>query len=578
MKHRIHEILDSSLKELANQKVIALENVPNPLPIEHSRRSGHGDFATSVALVLAKPSGKNPRELAELIQKEIPDSSIVEKTEIAGPGFINFFLTDRAYSKVVPEILEKKSAYGVLKPEQPQKILVEFVSANPTGPLHVGHGRGAAVGDSLAKILSAAGHQVDTEYYVNDIGRQMNILGLSVWIRYLGFFGKPVSFPKGAYQGEYVSECARELRELHGEKFLGETEELFQDLPDEPDDVLDRLIEFAKNLLGSDNFSCIRRFALDSMVKVIQSDLEAFDVEHKEWFFESQVVDSKETDQAVSCLVEKEQIYEADGALWFRSTEYGDEKDRVVIRSNGELTYFATDIAYHLNKFKRGYNKMINIWGADHHGYIARMKGALKAAGEDSERLQILVVQLAALRRGSKKIALSTRAGDFVSLKELLDETGKDAARFFYVLRKPEQHLDFDLELAKSKSNENPVYYVQYAHARISSVFRQMQERGIVRQGKTDYDLLEQQAEVRLMKQLAQYPEIIESSAQACEPHQVAYYLREVANEFHSLYNKERILDCSDSLRNARLDLIEATRHVLANGLGLLGVAAPDSM
>ena len=353
---------------------------------------------------------------------------------------------------------------------------------------------------------------------------------------------------------------------------------MFQDLPDEPDDVLDRLIEFAKNLLGSDNFFCIRRFALDSMVKVIQSDLEAFDVEHKEWFFESQVVDSKETDQAVSCLVDKEQIYEADGALWFRSMEYGDEKDRVVIRSNGELTYFATDIAYHLNKFKRGYNKMINIWGADHHGYIARMKGVLKAAGEDSERLQILVVQLAALRRGSKKIALSTRAGDFVSLKELLDETGKDAARFFYVLRKPEQHLDFDLELAKSKSNENPVYYVQYAHARISSVFRQMQERGIVRQGKTNYDLLEQEAEVRLMKQLAQYPEIIESSAQACEPHQVAYYLREVANEFHSLYNKERILDCSDSLRNARLDLIEATRHVLANGLGLLGVAAPDSM
>ena len=578
MKHRIRELVESSIRTLVDQGEVPPEVAQQSFPIEYPRREGHGDFATSAALAMAKQSGKRPRDLALLIQENLPDSPILEKTEIAGPGFINFFLTERAYAGVVNEIRKQSGSFGHLKPKQSQRVLVEFVSANPTGPLHVGHGRGAAVGDTLVRILRAAGHQVDTEYYVNDIGRQMNILALSVWIRYLQLQGLETGFPQGAYQGDYVSECAAALQETCELKQVQNTAELFDDLPDSNDEVLDCLIDRAMQLLGRSNFENIRKFALNSMVDVIRTDLDVFGVQHQQWFFESNVVDSGEIKQAISNLRDSGQLYESEGAVWFRSTAHGDEKDRVVVRSNSELTYFATDIAYHLNKYKRGYNKMINIWGADHHGYITRMMAAMEASGEDSGKLEILVVQLAALRRGEKKIALSTRAGDFVSLKDLVEEIGSDAARFFYILRKPQQHLDFDLDLAKSKTNENPVYYVQYAHARVCSVFRQMHERGLQHPSNANHELLSQESEIRLLKKLSQYPEIIESSAESREPHQIAYYLREVATEFHSFYNKERILDSEPALRDARLDLVDAVRQVLANGLELLGVSAPEVM
>ena len=578
MKRKIQKLLKQSVDALIDSGDVSEASVPAAIPVDSARRAGQGDYATGVALSMARPNGLKPAELASMIQDHLPAADFLDKTEVAGPGFINFFLSDIALTDVVAEILEKGNDYGAGDIDHPDRILLEFVSANPTGPLHVGHGRGVAFGDALARLLRVAGHHVDTEYYVNDLGRQMDILCASVWIRYLQLHDKDVTLPVGAYQGEYIMDCAKVFREQVDAEFAN----LESDPPDvENDDkdlVLTELISWCRQSLGNDDFNTLRRFVLTEMVEMIRDDLKILGVVHDEWFFESRLLEQGDVEHAVSQLQEQGFLYQSEGATWFRSSEFGDEKDRVLVRSNGELTYFASDIAYHLDKLNRDYNYVINIWGADHHGYIARMMAALQAAGEDSNRLKILLVQFATLYRASVKIPMSTRAGEFVTLRELVEETGKDAARFFYVLRKSEQHLDFDLDLAKEESSENPVYYVQYAHARICSVFRQMSERGIARTEKGSLSLLASETELGLTKSLVKYPEVIQNAASSFEPHQVAYYLRDVATEFHSFYNKERILDCEPSLRSARLDLIDAVRQVLANGLNALGVSTPESM
>lgn len=577
MKLQVKTLLEQSIDRLIQQGAISKDSRPDQVVVERPRQKGHGEFASGVALRMARGANMKPRDLAELIRRGLPEADYVAKTEIAGPGFVNFFLADHAYAAAVSEIMKLGDAYGIQKPRESQRVLIEFVSANPTGPLHVGHGRGAAYGDSLARVMKAAGYAVETEYYVNDIGRQVNILSLSVWIRYLQKAGGAAAFPQGAYQGDYIVDIAAAAAERFGSDYVRDASMLHDDLPDDPDAALDVLVARFAASLGESAFSQLRAWVLEHMVEQLRGELKSFGIEFDRWFAESSVTDSGEVEDAIGRLRERGWLYEKEGAAWFRSSEFGDEKDRVVIRSNGALTYFASDIAYHLNKFSRGYNEIINIWGADHHGYITRMTAAMEAAGEDAKRLRILLVQFASLYRAGKKIQMSTRAGAFVTLTQLIEEIGVDAARFFYSGRKSEQHMDFDLDLAKSQSSENPVYYVQYAHARVASIFKQMQERNITR-SEADLSLLTHETELVLMKRLSAYPEIVDNAAAAKEPHQIAYYLRELANDFHSFYNKERVLDCERPQRDARLDLVDAARQVLANGLGLLGVSAPESM
>lgn len=577
MKANLHNLLAASIQNMVASGELPADAVPETLPMEASRRAAQGDYATGVAMSMARASGMKPRDLAERIQANLPPTDILERTEIAGPGFINFFLAKEALTGVVGEILERAERFGKSAPGSASRILVEFVSANPNGPLHVGHGRGAAFGDALARLLRAAGHHVDTEYYVNDLGRQMDILCVSVWIRYLQLHDLTVVLPDGAYQGEYIIASARKLKHKEGSSLVCADTAQINIQSDDKDAILTELIGRTRKILGENVFLRVRGDLLADMVEMIRSDLTSFGVKHDRWFFESQVSEHGDVDRAIKVLRERGFLYEADGATWFRSSEFGDEKDRVVVRANGELTYFASDIAYHLDKLRRDYDLVINIWGADHHGYVTRMKAAMEASGESPERLQILLVQFATLFRDSVKMSMSTRSGEFVSLKELIEETGRDAARFFYILRKSEQHLDFDLELAKRQSGENPVYYVQYAHARICSVARQMQERGLKRTSG-DHSLLTQESEMALLRRLSRFPDVVQSAANDYEPHQIAYYLRDVATDFHSFYNKARILDCEDALRAARLDLIESVKQVLSNGLDIIGVTAPTSM
>lgn len=578
MKNQIRALLHSAVDELIAQGELTAEATPRSIPVEHARRQGQGDYASAIALSLAKFSAHKPRDLAALIERNLPTSSAVEKTEIAGPGFINFFVSEKALVDVVREVLERGEDYGTSDKVDADSILLEYVSANPTGPLHVGHGRGAAFGDALARLLRVAGHQVATEYYVNDVGRQMDILCVSVLLRLLQTEGRRFKMPSASYRGGYILDIVDRLKQqdIVSVNLSKVPEVTFEGKND--DAVADSLIVRFREWVGVEVFQAVRQFALDEMVGVIRRDLEQLGVTHESWFYESQVTASGELEGAIERLKQGSSLYQSAGATWFRSSDYGDEKDRVLIRSNGELTYFASDIAYHLEKLGRGHDRVINIWGADHHGYIARMKAAIEAARGDAGRLTIYLVQFATLWRGKEKIPMSTRAGEFVPLSELIDEIGRDATRFFYVLRKPDQHMDFDLELAKSQSNENPVYYVQYAHARICSVFRQLAQRGIDWDSTGDDMLLRQEVELNLVRRVSRYPEVIESAAAVFEPHQVAYYLRDLATDFHSFYNQSPILESEAPVRNARLSLIAAVAQVLKNGLGILGVSAPESM
>ncbi|MBI4997329.1 MAG: arginine--tRNA ligase [Rhodocyclales bacterium] len=561
------------------------------IQLERPRDPTHGDFASNLAMQLARALKDNPRKIAERLVRELPVSPLVAAAEVAGAGFINFRLAAAARTDVVKAVLTHGDDYGRGVPTG-HKLQVEFVSANPTGPLHVGHGRGAAYGASLASLLAFAGNEVCREYYVNDAGRQMDILAVSTWLRYLELFDESVPFPPNAYQGDYVREMAQQIREAHAGRYVHPAAAVLASVPAAParredgsytpeekeqlELHLDGLIAAAKDLLGEE-WSYVHQHALTEQLADCREDLEGYGVHFDCWFSERSLYDTGMVAKAVAELERRGHIYVQNGAKWFRSTAFGDEKDRVVQRDNGFYTYFASDIAYHANKFERGFDRVIDIWGADHHGYIARVKGALRALDLDPERMDVALVQFVSLFRDGAKVSMSTRAGSFVTLRELREEVGNDACRFFYLLRKQDQALDFDLTLAKSESNDNPVYYVQYAHARICSVLNQWGGK-VAELAAADLAPLTGERELGLCGKLQSFPEVIAGAAGDFAPHALAFYLRDLAGEFHSWYNADRLLVDDEAQKRARLALAVAVRQVLKNGLRILGVSAPEAM
>lgn len=590
MKHHIENLLQIAVKQL--QELGNFPALPPVIQIEATRDKRHGDFAANIALVLAKAAQQKPRDVAQRIVDSLPASPYVTRVEIAGPGFINFFLSTDALNQVISKILSEKQQFGRSEIGRHKKVLIEFVSSNPTGPLHVGHGRHAAFGAVIGNLLDCVGFDVYREYYVNDGGRQMDIVAASVWLRYLTLCGEQLTFPANGYQGEYVTDIARAIMAQHHRHFFIAAEFIFKDLPlDAPQGgdkeiYIDAVIERAKSLLGPDKYAIIFDLTLDNILTEIREDLAEFGVHFDNWFSERQLVSnttstSNVMEHLLNKLRENGHLYEQEGAIWFRSTALGDEKDRVLVRSNGQCTYFANDVAYHITKFERGFDLAIDIFGADHHGYVPRMKAAMMVSGINPERLIYLLLQFVSLYRGEQQLAMSTRGGNFVTLRELRTEVGNDAARFFYVMRKCEQHIDFDLELAKSQSNENPVFYVQYAHARICSVLRQLAERHLVldiRLGEQHLNLLIEEHERELLNTLSRYPDVITQAAIQYEPHQLTNYLRDLAANFHAYYNSHQFLVDNELLRNARLALILAVKQVLVNGFQLLGIKAPETM
>lgn len=566
----------------------ALEQVAPDAPgiaptLERPKSLQHGDYATSVAMQLAKSMKRNPRELAEALLRALPASPLVDKAAIAGAGFINFHLKPSAKQQVVRTVQQSGAAYGRIDAGRGRKVQIEFVSANPTGPLHVGHGRGAAYGASLANLLDAAGWSVAREYYINDAGRQVDILCVSVWARYLELCGETIPFPSNGYQGDYVRARAAELRQARGAQLQRAAAQILRGLPEaasEDEDAIearmDALIERARELLGAD-FRALTDFVLDRQVAEIRDVLTRFGVLFDVWYSERSLYESRRVDDALAALDKAGHLYMLEGARWFRSTAFGDDKDRVVQRENGLYTYFASDIAYHFDKLQRGFDVLIDVWGADHHGYIPRVRAAIAALGRDPTQLQVPLIQLVALFRNGEQVRMGKRSGSFVTLEELFDEVGVDATRFFYLSRKSDQHLDFDLDLAKSQSNDNPVYYIQYAHARVCSVLEQWGGDAAALVNADLAPLVEEQ-ELQLLQKLLDYPEQIESAARDLAPHQIAFYLKEVAAVFHSYYNSTRLLVDDAKQRDARLALACAVRQVLRNGLAILGVGAPEKM
>lgn len=586
MKQKIEALILQAVETLKNQGVLSQEITPR-INIERSRDPQHGDFASNLALTLAKPAKSNPRQLAEQIMAALPQHEAITRVELAGPGFINFFVNASAQYQIIRQIHDEGPGFGLSRIGAGKKVQVEFVSANPTGPLHVGHGRGAAYGSVVADLLQAVGFDVHREYYVNDAGRQMDILATSIWLRYLEECGEIVNFPSNGYRGEYVRDIAWDIHKNAGNEYRRPAELVLENIPaDEPhggdkEEHIDALIARAKTLLGPSLYRDLFQIGLNNILEDIKLDLQEFGVEYQEWFSERQLMDDGSVEQALERLRAGGHLYEQDGATWFASAKLGDEKDRVVVRENGQTTYFASDIAYHMNKLDRGFDHIINIWGADHHGYIPRVRAAMTALGADESKLNVLLVQFAVLYRGEEKVQMSTRSGEFVTLRQLRSEVGKDAARFFYVMRRSEQHMDFDLKLATSRSNENPVFYVQYAYARVCSVLRQLDEKDWGRNlllGMENLDQLTEEHEIDLVGTLARYPEVLERAALQHEPHQLIQYLRELATEFHTYYNAHQFLVEDARLRDARLNLISAVRQVLANGLGLLKINAPEAM
>ena len=585
MKEQLAQLLTDAVSALQAAGDLPADITPNVM-IERTRDHSHGDFASNLAMTLAKPARAKPRDIAEKLVAALAADGHVEKVEIAGPGFINFFLGPAAYHAVIDEILDQGDTWGRSELGAGRRVQVEFVSANPTGPLHVGHGRGAAYGAAVADLLAAVGYEVHREYYVNDAGRQMDILATSVWLRYLELGGEEFNFPANGYRGDYVQDIAATLRREHGDAYHHASEEIFSDIPaDAPggdkEQHIDALIARSRELLGDNRYRFVFELGLNTILDDIRDDLGLFGITYEEWYSERSLVESGSVNKAVERLRHSGHVYEKDAALWFRSTDYGDEKDRVLVRDNGQTTYFASDIAYHMDKLERGFDRVIDIWGADHHGYVPRVKAALQALGDDPEKLDVLLVQFAVLYRSGEKVQMSTRSGEFVTLRQLRKEVGSDAARYFYVMRKCEQHMDFDLDLARSQSSDNPVYYVQYAHARVMSVFRQLEEKGLAwdrEQGSQSLEHLTESHEQELLINLSRYPEVLETAALGHEPHQLTNYLRDLANDFHTYYNAHTFIVDDPALRNARLNLISATRQVIGNALGLLGVSAPESM
>ena len=562
-----------------------ISNSDYKIRLQENKDKEHGDYASNIAMILAKDLSLNSKDLADQISNEFPLDNQILKVEVAGPGFINFFVSKETHAQVLNTIDLEKEKYGHSK-KKLGKVLIEYVSSNPTGPLHVGHGRGAVFGSVLAKLLRAAGHEVDEEYYVNDYGRQMNILTVSVWLRYLQNSNEEIIMSDLGYQGDYIKLIAEGLVKENKEKYLLSSEEhesvmsLLKVQKDESD--IDSLISFMQKTLA-DGFLEIRSFALDNMLNLIKEDLDKFGVNHNLWFFESSLYredkgNKSKANEAISKLTSNNFVYEEDGALWFKSSEFKDDKNRVLQRSNGEYTYFSSDVAYHLDKYNRAYDRIINIWGSDHHGYLPRVRAAMEASGKDTEKLEVLFIQFANLIRNGEKISMSTRSGEFISLKELLEEVTSDAARFFYINRKADQHLEFDLELAKEESKDNPLYYIQYAHARICSVFNKVKYDFTTDHKELNLSLLSTEKEIEIQKHLANFPALIEKSAKSNDPHLICYYLKDLASLFHSYYNSEKFIIEDINLMNSRMFLLKGIKQVIFNGLEILGVDSPEEM
>ena len=581
MKDYLRTRLEGALRTLGAAGTLSLPETLPPISIDPPRNPDHGDFSSNLCMLLAKPCRQSPLAIAELVVGALGEDAQIERVEVAAPGFINFRLRQTALFGAVESILRAPESCGRSARGAGRRVQVEFVSANPTGPLHVGHGRGAAYGAALANLLRAAGYSVETEYYVNDAGRQMDILALSVWLRYLALQGQAVEFPANGYRGAYIVDIAQALVAQHGDRLTRSPLPAVVATVDDEEALLDARIAQCRTLLGDADYGIVHGFACASILAGIREDLQAFGVEFDQWYSERSLLERGMLPASLQRLRETGHVFVRDGAEWFRSTDFGDEKDRVLVRENGAPTYFASDVAYHTDKFERGFDQIINIWGADHHGYIPRVRASLRAMGLEDARLEVLLVQFASLFRGGQKVQMSTRSGEFVTLRELCDEVGVNAARYYYSSRRSDQHLEFDLDLAKSQSQDNPVYYLQYAHARICSVFRQItQQRGRCEalDGLAHFDLLVEKREHHLAGLLGRYADVVANAADQREPHAIANYLRELAGEYHAYYNTHKINVDDEALRNARVALCTGIRLVMAHGLSLLGVSAPEEM
>lgn len=580
MKDNIKKTLSEILEDLYSKVEPEIKNLK--ISIQDNKEKEHGDLATNIAMVLAKPLKKNPKEIAEEIKQNFVLDEKIIKIEVAGPGFLNFFLSKDSHGEILEQIQKENKDFGKSDSKQ-SKVLIEYVSSNPTGPLHVGHGRGAVFGSVLSSLLEEAGFEVDQEYYVNDFGRQMNILAASVWIRYCQLFSSEIKMMQQGYQGDYLLPVAKKLKDEKSDSLFKIEESLIEKLnsEDQDDEFTDQLVGSLRVIL-KEEFQYIREFALSEILHLIKADLEQCGVHHNAWFSESSLygndgdTDSK-VDGSIEELKSRGFIYEEGGAVWFKSSSLGDDKDRVLKRGNGEYTYFASDVAYHLDKYDRGYDRVINVWGSDHHGYLPRVRAAMDACDRDINKLEVIFIQFANLVKAGKKVSMSTRSGDFITLNELMNEVTTEAARFFYINRKADQHLEFDLDLAKEQSKDNPLYYIQYAHARICSVLRKA-ENEFKDFDSVELALLGSEKEIEILKLLRQYPQLIERSAKAGEPHLLCYFLRDLSGVFHSYYNSEKFLIEDKELMTSRLFLLKGVKQVIANGLRVLGIKAPEEM
>jgi arginyl-tRNA synthetase len=555
IKQRVKQILLDAARQSHESGNLPSDDFPEII-LEEPKIGAHGDLATNFAMAGASVQKMAPRKIAETIINHLSDPDrLIEKTEIAGPGFINFFIRPSAWLPVLDEINLRDLSFGASNLGKGKKVQVEFVSANPTGPLHIGHGRGAVVGDTIASLLSFCGYEVEREYYINDAGRQIQTLGRSVYLRCCQLAGKDVEFPEDAYQGDYIRDMAKNVLDEKGTQLFEANE--------------DQAIEM------------LSKKAAEEILAGIRNDLNDLGISFNTWYSEQSLYDRGRVDAAINYLKQEKLVYEKDGALWFAATQFGDEKDRVVVRQNGQTTYFASDIAYHMDKFQRGYELVVDVWGADHHGYVPRLSAAISAMGRNKSQFRVILTQLVNLLRKGKPVSMSTRAGQFVTLSDVVSEVGKDAARFIFLTRHHESPLDFDLEVARAKTNDNPVYYVQYVHARISSICKKAAEEKNIKPPaavSAPCSLLTEPEEIALMKQMTRYPETIANAAALMEPHRIAYYLMDLAALFHAYYNKHRVLTEEQDLTSARLCLVAAVQKVIKNGLNILGVSAPETM
>ncbi|MBP8852142.1 MAG: arginine--tRNA ligase [Moraxellaceae bacterium] len=587
MKAQLETLLSHALATLKANGTLPADFSPD-LQFERTRDPSHGDWACNIALMSAKAAGKKPRDVAEQIVAALPASAVVSNVEIAGPGFINFFLSADSRFAVVRQVLDDVKAFASPNIGNGEKVLLEYVSANPTGPMHVGHGRGAAYGSALATILSATGFNVHREYYINDAGRQADVLAVSVYLRYLEACGETVRIPSRAYPADYVRVCGEALLAHAGRKYFNEFFDVVDGLPDDPEgdgddikmqkeDYLDAIIKRVQLLLGEEAYRTMQDFGLNTQLDSIRATLDTFNVQFDQWFSERTLAESGAIAKAITLLSERGHVYLKDGATWLATSKLGDEKDRVLVRDNGLHTYFAADVAYHLNKLDRGFDSLIDVWGADHHGYIARVRAAIEALTGQGDKFHVALIQFVTLSSGR----MGKRSGNFVTLSQLIEEAGNDATRFFYLTRSPEQHLEFDIDLARSQSADNPVYYLQYAHARVASMFRELAERGLVHNLEEGLAALAELPESNvddLLKRLSSWPDMVANAARNRAPHLLSYALRDLAQDFHAWYNGNKVLVDDARVRNARLTLALAVKQVIANGLNLLGVSAPEKV